>query len=476
MLTGQSEKRISSSEQDAREKQNLTSWIEKHVGGRVTKIERMPRWRPVWRAEMNKDGVAKAVLAKGERTDEIVPYSLDYEMRVNQVLEANGIRQIPHVYGMCDDPKAFVVDWLEGDRNADLQRATIAEAAVLSADRRAALLDYVDVIAKIHSIDPAKFEAVGVKRPVGAKEVALADAERYEKLAYAAGVKDPVVAFTFAWMRRNVPRNRTRCAFVTGDCGQFLAKGPKVSAVLDMEMGHLGDNLRDIACFRGRHPAEDLGDLSALFARYEKATGEPIDWPALAYHLTSFLSLSICATLILQEGRKPGGDWVEGQLQLAFIARRALEGLAECADVELDYDVELPAQPDITPTEDLGLRKLIGELEHLPATEAFAPWQRDIVAEIPRFLLNYMHYGHWAREEDLKDVAKILGHKPPDIKAANLALHDFALKAGPEHDAALVRFLHRRYLRHCHIMAGPGAPKDHLMFAKIEPVLKRSKT
>jgi len=47
----------------------------------------------------------------------------------------------------------------------------------------------------------------------------------------------------------------------------------------------------------------------------------------------------------------------------------------------------------------------------------------------------------------------------------------FIRSAGPEHDAALTRLMHRRLLRQCLIIAGPDAAADHLALMKVEPLL-----
>src|SRR3546814_13800133 len=103
--------------------------------------------------------------------------------------------------------------------------------------------------------------------------------------------------FCAVWLRRNVPEHRSRISFVTGDCGQFLSEGPEVTAILDVEVGYLGDHLHDLACFRGRHPIENMGDLPALFRHYEKALGEPLDARVIAYHTVVFMCIGYYAPL-----------------------------------------------------------------------------------------------------------------------------------------------------------------------------------
>jgi aminoglycoside phosphotransferase (APT) family kinase protein len=468
--TTQSEQPVPEIRKDKAAIPNLTTWIEKHVGGEVVQIERLGRWRPVWRAEIREGSETKHLLIKGERTSNVLPYSLAYEAHMMQVLNANGISQVPYVYGVCENPVAFVMDFLEGERNTDLLRTTSATTSALSDERKAASLHYMDILAKIHGIEPGKFVASGATLPIGAREIALANAERYAVMVSEAGIVEPSLTFAYSWMRRHVPMHRTRCSFVTGDCGQFLNQGAAVTAVLDMEMAHLGDPLHDLACFRGRHPVEDLGDISVLYDRYAKTTGERIDVPTLAYHTVVFLAVGLCATMLIRAERASGGSWVEAAMQVNFIGRRGMEALADVAGVELDV-VRLPDQPRVTPTEDLALESLIREIDQLQTSPEFADWQRSIISDIPRFLLNQAHYGQWATEEDLKEIARIVGRKHDDIKQANQALHEFISHAGPEHDTALVRYFHRSFLRQCHLFAGPGAPESHLMFAKMEPIL-----
>ncbi|MDB5738188.1 MAG: aminoglycoside phosphotransferase, partial [Sphingomonas bacterium] len=64
-----------------------------------------------------------------------------------------------------------------------------------------------------------------------------------------------------------------------------------------------------------------------------------------------------------------------------------------------------------------------------------------------------------------------IGSQPRDIVDGDAQLTRFIERAGPDQDAALTRLLHRRMLRHCLVIAGPGANADHIALAKIEPIL-----
>src|SRR3546814_19897398 len=143
------------------------------------------------------------------------------------------------------------------------------------------------------------------------------------------GIIDPFMEFCAVWLRRNVPEHRSRISFVTGDCGQFLSEGPEVTAILDVAVGYLGDHLHYLACFRGRHPIENMGDLPAFFRHYEKALGEPLDARVIAYNTVVFLFIGNYAQLFDHDTIFPVGDWVEAQFLVALLGGRCLEAGAE---------------------------------------------------------------------------------------------------------------------------------------------------
>jgi len=454
--------------QTAEEHRGIEEWVAKNIGGRVTRIERQRRWRPVWRVDVEKDGEHLPLVFKGMRAWDAIPFTLEHEYRMLEVLAANGI-PVPPLHGMCDYPEAFVMTWVTGGRDPGLVVEAIEKKSEISPDRWQASLEYMEILAKMHSIPPEQFEAAGCRMPVGNADINLNFYERFYELYQKLGISDPFMEFCTGWLRRNVPAAPPMLSFVTGDCGQFLSDGPKVTAVIDVEVGHLGDHFYDLACFRGRHPVENMGDIPALYAHYAKALGQPLDLDAIAYHTVSFLAMAVFTPLFGMKELQPGGDWVEGWFQVALIARRAMEAMAEIVDVELD-DVHLPPARK-TPIEDLAINKLIFEIDRVPLSDAFADWQRNTISAIPAYLRNAFHYGVWVQEQELDELEPILGYRPQDAEAADKALTEFVLAAGPEHDKTLIRLFHRRFLRHCLVIAGPNPPADHIVLAKVQPIL-----
>jgi hypothetical protein len=451
-----------------RQTAGITAWVEKNIGGRVTAVLQLRRWRPVWRVDYEKEGVARALLVKSLRAWEAIPYSLKHEMQLMQILEAHGIR-VPHVHGMIDFPEAFVMDWVEGGRDPGLVQQATENASTMSPDRWQASLKYMEVLAEMHRIPIDAFAATEAGNPIGARAIALDHYERNYDLLAKRGAVDAMIEFFTRWLRRNVPEHRARRTFVTGDCGQFLSKGTEITAILDVEIGHLGDPLHDLACFRGRHPVENMGDVPALFRHYAQVTGESLDLRVIAYHTVVFLALATIGPILALMEKHPGGDWVEGVLQLAFIGRRTLDAMAEVVGAELD-ELQLP-EPHVTPLADLAIGKLLSEMERIPTSDTFSTWQRGVLSTLPLFLESQFRYGRWVEDEDIRDIGDLVGKRPRDILSAEIELKTFVMHAGPEEDARLIKLFHRRMLRLCLMLAGPDAPKDHLLFIKVEPIL-----
>ncbi len=295
-------------DQDLFETQSLEGikkWVSDHLGGTVVETTRLERWRPQWKVSYTTGDETKAVLVRGDRPNSD-KNNLRFEMEVMATLEANGIK-VPHIYGWIDTPKAFVMEWIDTeDRAPGLLHTAIENPTSMDDDRWQAMLGYMDELARLHAVPVAEFTHIRQlsEPPQTATDIALRATEQM----YMAGVYTNNIDTTFDflqhWLRRNVPRHRTRASFITGDAGQFMSAGPDVLALLDFEIANIGDTHWDLACFRGRHPYENMGDIPALYRRYAEATGEEVDLPVVAYHTVAFLQLAGIGTKFF-ETQKP---------------------------------------------------------------------------------------------------------------------------------------------------------------------------
>src|SRR3546814_17637167 len=99
----------------------------------------------------------------------------------------------------------------------------------------------------MHAIPVEAFAGTEAGDPQTPREIALDTYERNYQLLEKRQAVDALIEFVTFWLRRNVPDRSERC-FVTGDCGQFLSKGPEITAILDVEIGHIGDQIGRASC------------------------------------------------------------------------------------------------------------------------------------------------------------------------------------------------------------------------------------
>ncbi len=452
--------------------QGMNRWVSEHLNGDVVEITRLERWRPQWKVRYSVGGASKAVLFRGDRSI-AGQKDLKFEMEVMLALEANGIK-VPHIFGWCDTPKAFVMDWVDTeDRAPGMLHTAIDNPSTMSDERWQAMLNYMDHLAAVHAVPVSEFGHI--KRlstvPQTAEQIALGATERMYMVGKHASHIDPPLEFLQYWLRQNVPAHRTDARFICGDAGQFMSAGTDVLALLDFEIAAIGDTHWDLACFRGRHPYENMGDIPALYRRYSEVTGSEVDLPVVAYHTVAFLQLSAIGATFFMTPAAHGANWIEGVLEYSSITRRAYEAIAELQGIELDYDLHLP-EPVIRRWEDSGLTKLMVDIEYLPTNSTFEPWERGLLHAIPEFLRNYARYREWFERETIADLNNLTGQNCTDMGSAEAAAMTMIADNDAAQDTAWVQAMHRRILRFSMLIAGTDPDSENPLFHKLDPILQ----
>ena len=452
-------------------KEGIRRWISENFKGEVTAITRLERWRPQWRVDFKTSEGPATVLFRGSRPN-ASERNLRFEMEVMQVLEKNNIK-VPHIHGWVDTPKAFVMDWIETeDREPGMVHTAIEKPAVLTDDRWQALLNYMSDLAALHAIPISEFAHIEElsEPPSSAAELALTAAERMYQAGRYTNNLDNTFEFLQSWLRRNVPTHRTQASFIAGDAGQFMSAGSTVLALVDFEIADLGDIHWDLACFRGRHPLEHMGDIPALYRRYEEVSGTSVDLRVVGYHTVAFLQFAGIATKFFGDPKAIGGNWIEGLLEYASITRRACEAIAELDDIPLDYGLSLPEMKH-SALEESALEKLMVDIQRLPTSRAFEQWERDLLHAIPAFLLNYSRYRHWYESTTKADIETLIGKAFATLEQADSALSEVIAANDQTLDPALVQLTHRRSLRLSMIIAGTDPDPSNPLFHILDPIL-----
>src|SRR5574340_610238 len=418
--------------------QRAVRWVERELGGRVVGIERQPRWRPAAHLDLERNGEILPLYFRGDRgSSDHGVYPLEHEMRVLQVLEANGI-PVPHIYGFCPDPRGIVMERCAGRPVAQL----VAEDA---GTRQAVFDDYIDILARMHQIDPAEFEKVGVVRPHQAKEMALVDFDAWERV-YREKKKrpEPLIEFVIGWIRRNIPPRRDRVALLTGDCGQFLYENRRVKVLHDFELSCLGDPAADLAGLRTRDLSEPLGDLARAIRRYGEITREPVDLGVVDYHT---VRLGICTPMSVAStiaDPPPGANFVQYYGWYLVYARLPLEVLAWHLGVELAPVAVVSDQPT---RHSPAYRALVSLLTDDPRSTEQDRYRIDAAWRIAEYIRRADLMGPAFEDQDLDEMAALLGKRPANWAEGDAALEQFVQASGARHEADLVRYFHWRVLR-----------------------------
>lgn len=116
---------------------------------------------------------------------------------------------------------------------------------------------YIDALSRLHALDPRDLDLPSFAEPVGPRDAALLQVERWYDVYRGAlvGEPSPLVEEAAQWLRNHAPETQ-RISVVHGDTGpgNYLHEGGELRAVVDWEFAHLGDAEEDWAyliCMRG---------------------------------------------------------------------------------------------------------------------------------------------------------------------------------------------------------------------------------
>ena len=138
-----------------------------------------------------------------------------------------------------------------------------------------------------------------------------------------------------------MPRNPGREAVIVWDAGQFHQRGGRIVALLDLEFGHIGDPLADLAGLWVRNPFIPLGDVAALMRRYQDGSGAVVDIVAVRWHyILRALSNQLEFHAALADP-VPGSDYMLNLHWCIETNLMALEAIAAGSGVELEEVEEL---------------------------------------------------------------------------------------------------------------------------------------
>jgi aminoglycoside phosphotransferase (APT) family kinase protein len=432
MMRNESLKNLSADEQ------NLKAAIEQLTGGKLVEINKQIRWRPAWFCKVECEGDILKIYVRGDRQSDVMPFEniLEREAKILQVLEKNRI-PVPHVYGMCEDPKAIIMEDIPGTRDVS--------TAKTDQHRQRVARQYMDALAKMHQIPLQEFADIGLEIPETAEEIALAGIHAYRHLYDRVKIKpDPLLEFSIRWLRDNVPQSRTRAGFIQYDAGQFLFDDTGMTALYDFEFGLIGEPLCDLGTMGGRHSVEPMGDSIPNLSRYyESVSGNTVDPWVVHYQQAVFLTGANMQFAGCVQNPQPGDphdvytEWDKGMRHNLILA------LAACIGVELQEPAAMTTDPQ--PSDDfLMLSDLVSQLKVAGDEQQSA---KSAVQRMVEFMAAKDRFHQSLKQRYHQDAVDLLKYTPDVAEDIDKHLEEFVSNADADRDREIIQFFYQNSRR-----------------------------
>lgn len=235
----------------------------------------------------------------------------------------------------------FIMQWLEGEALG----AKIARAPEFEQIREKLAFQCGEILARIHTIDVKAPGLGGRLHEMTPAQFVTQTWDNYKAFDTA----QPMIDYTGRWLMENLPQVGEMC-LVHNDFrnGNFMVMPDVgVTAVLDWEIAHIGDPMRDLGWLctnswrfgKTELPVGGFGTREDLFAGYESVSGRKVD-PAHVKFWEVFGSFWWAASSLgMAEYYRHGPD---ASVERPAIGRRSSECQVDCVNLLIPGPVEKP--------------------------------------------------------------------------------------------------------------------------------------
>ncbi|NDJ87879.1 phosphotransferase family protein [Mycolicibacter kumamotonensis] len=428
------------------DEETITGWISRKMGARVTSITRQARWRSAWLVDAERDGLVLPLIVRGERGAGIpMQFPLHHEMSLQRTMEEQGIR-VPRVHGWIDELPAYVMDRVDG--RPGFEDLTIEQ-------RDALMRDYMAELAKLHRLPLQPFLEAGIQRAPTPAEAGSYGIGRFEAVWRAGkNAPNPLLEFVLGWLKRNPVQTNGRESAIVWDSGQLHQRDGHLVALLDVEAGHIGDPMMDLAAPRMRDTVLHFGDFEALYQEYERAGGFPVDMDAIQLHHIAFTLTNELAFRNSLNAPEPDSDYMTNLHWCSETNLHAIEALGE----RLGIDLEAPEIPAAAATRAATAHdQLIHMLRGVSSDDEYIRYRLRVAFRLARYVKREDEIGAELTNADLDDLAPLLDYRPDTWQEGDAALEQFVLADHGQHDEQLCQLFYRRQIRHKSALGPPGS-------------------
>lgn len=444
------------------ETNTVIGWLEANLG-KVRTISRQTRWRPVWIVDVETDHELLPLMVRGDRSDTEYTWSLPQEMAFQKVMVEHGVKG-PRTFGWLDKPRAFVTERLPGKSDFD---------GVEEADRHRIVDEYVADLVRLHSLDVTPFIEAGIDAPSTAGNglnPATLGMYRMEQMFRRQNIHaDPFVEYFLGWWNRNRPKSCDRQGAVVWDSGQFMHLNGHYVGIIDVELGHIGDPMMDLAGWRMRDSIMHFGDFGQIYSRYSELAGSEVDLDAIQLHHVAFtLSNQLAFSHCLLDP-PPMSDFATNLQWCNETNLYVTEALAEYLGVELPT-VEIPEPRPSTAS--AAFAHLVQLLRNVTTDDDYLQYRLRGAFRVARHLTRHDEIGAAVLDANLVDVHQLIGRRLENWPEAEEAVKQFVVErnADGSNDELLCQHFHRRNLR-LQMLGGPAgsAMARHIPIQRFRP-------
>jgi len=246
----------------------------------------------------------------------------------------------------------FLMEWLEGETLG----ARITRAPELEAVRPQLARQCGEVLARIHVID---VQAAGLAEMLQARTPEQLVHESWD-LYQAYGTPQPMIDFAARWLLEHLP-SPLPPRLVHGDFrnGNLMISAERgIVAVLDWELAHLGDPVRDLGWLctnswrfgRSDLPVGGFGVIDDLLAGYASVAGTSVDPAHVKFWIVFGSFWWAVGCLSMSQFYRLGAD---KSAERAAIGRRSSECQVDCVNLLIPGPVDLVEPADLAASADL---------------------------------------------------------------------------------------------------------------------------
>ena len=264
------------------------------------------------------------------------------EAALMRAARAAGVPEPEVFYVLADDDglgEGFIMEWLDGVTLG----ARVVRSPELDGIREELAYKCGEILARIHAID---VQATGLDQMLGTVSPAEYVAQTWGRYLEWS-TPQPMIDYAGRWLNDNLPEGFTP-ALVHNDFrnGNVMFDEHGVVAVLDWEVAHIGDPMRDLGWIctnswrfgRTDLPVGGFGTYDDLFAGYESVTGVPVDRDRVKFWEVFGSFWWAIGCLGMAEHYRTGPDKT---VERPAIGRRSSECQVDCVNLLIPGEVDL---------------------------------------------------------------------------------------------------------------------------------------